>query len=177
MATVRLEVRVSRRAGSELSPALKIDGGECELHRSGVADASAVSSAGKAVDVLDQRKQRFDRGAPMGDDGIAPHGPRAQAVPFIGLAHDAVANAHGLEASAAGGVSVGLVGIDRPFIAANKLVSGHAVVDVGWREQGAPDDTAMLVHGEVDLIAKEMAGLLPGPGRIGIERATHKLAG
>ncbi len=89
--------------------------------------------------------------------------------------HDAVLDAQRLERGTALLVLVGLVGIDRAFVAADQPVGDGTFIDIGRGETVVADEAGALVDGEMGLVAEmALAGAL-GPGRVRI--AGRALAG
>src|SRR3982074_565331 len=161
----------------EHAPSFEIDRGDCEVEGSGVANQASIARTGQAMDVLEQRKQRLDRGAGMRDQLIAACRPWPRLTPPMAAMGNAITNAERPEPLPACVTVILLVAIDSVLGSADELVGRHRLIDVARREDSPPHDAAALVHRDMRLVAEEVLALLLRPRRIRIKRAPHQLAG
>ena len=73
---------------------------------------------------------------------------------LVGPVHHPVLDAAGAQVRPPPRGGVGLVAIERSFIAADQQIGGLGVVDIGWGDQLPADDGRALVDANMDLVAE-----------------------
>src|ERR1700687_5435648 len=95
------------------APSPEVHCGYRKIEGAGVANQASIARTGEAMDVLEQRKQRLDRGAGMRNQPISACRPWARWTPPMAAMGNSITNAECPEPLPACVTVVGFVSVDR----------------------------------------------------------------
>src|SRR4029079_8944497 len=161
-----IAMAIRRSCCAQLNGAPQIEGGEDGHEVSGVSSECMTSCSRPAVEALHLAEDPFDRCPMAGDEIIAALLTRRERwlalVPALG---DAILDAGLLQSRPTGLFGIGLVTVDRPFVPRDKLIGDLALIGLGAGQHRQADQTGVLVHADMGLVAEMRAAVLLCPTR------------